>query len=130
MPDKTVPYNIMMLRLIDIYYSVANFNKGQVDPATGMIVNQGMELNDAKSKQAMETANTIMKRLADIYEDEIEYYMSLKGTKYYKLVEKDLGQGIAVMQELGRMARNSGQEALSKEMETRFKTIEQKYYVQ
>ena len=101
-----------------------------IDPATGMVINQGMELNDTKSKQAQDTGNAIMKRLAEIYENEIEYYLSLKGTKYFKLVEKDLGQGIAVMQELGRMARNSGQDALSEEMEARFKTIEQKYYSQ
>ena len=87
-----------------------------------------MELADNKSKQALETGNTILIRMADIYENDIEYYLSLKGTKYFKLVEKDLGQGIAVVQELGRMARNSGQDALTKEMETRYKAIEGKYY--
>jgi hypothetical protein len=130
MPDKTVPYNIMMIRLIELYYGVANFNKTQIDPATGMVITGDVELNDAKSKQALESGNTITKRLADIYENDINYYLSLKGTKYFKLVEKDMGQGIAVMQELGRMARNAGQESLSKELETRFKAIEQKYYAQ
>jgi hypothetical protein len=71
-----------------------------------------------------------LKRLADIYENDIAYYLSLKGTKYFKLVEKDLGQGIAVMQELSRQSRNSGQDALAKEMESRFKVIEQNYYSQ
>ncbi|MDQ3050196.1 MAG: DUF2723 domain-containing protein [Bacteroidota bacterium] len=129
MPDKTVPYNIMMIRIIEIYYAAAMFNnQPQVDPTTGMVINAGMELSDTKSKTAMETGNQVLKRLADIYEDDIEYYLSLKGTKYSKLVERDLGQGIAVMQELVRLAKNSGQDALAKELENRFKAIEQKYY--
>jgi len=130
MPDKTVPYNIMMIRLVELYYECANHNRQQVDPATGMVLNQGMELSDTKSKQALETGNQILKRLADIYENDIEYYLSLKGTKYFKVVEKDLGQGIAVMQELNRLANNSGQDVLAKEMEARFKNIEKKYYAQ
>ena len=66
--------------------------------------------------------------MADIYENEIDYYLELKGTKYSKLVERDLGQALAVMQELGRLAKNSGQEDLAKKLEARFKAIEQKYY--
>ncbi|HMT30096.1 MAG TPA: hypothetical protein PKD91_12535, partial [Bacteroidia bacterium] len=88
----------------------------------------GMELTDDKSKQALETGNKILKRIGEIYENDIEYYLSLKSTKYFKLVEKDLGQGLAVMQELIRLSKASGQEAQAKEMEAKFKSIEQKYY--
>jgi tetratricopeptide (TPR) repeat protein len=127
MPDKTVPYNIMMLRIIELYYAAANFNHSALD-STGMSINPGMELKDEKSKAAMETGNKILTRVADIYENDLEYYFSLKGTKYFKLVEREMGQGLAVMQELNRLARNSGQPQVAKEMEDRFKKIEQRYY--
>jgi len=129
MPDKTVPYNIMMLRIIELYYAIANYNKMQLD-ANGLPINAGMELTDAKSKKALETGNQILRRVGDIYENDIEYYLSLKGTKYFKLVERDLGQGLAVMQELTRLSKASGQDELAKESETKFKAIEQKYYSQ
>jgi hypothetical protein len=127
MPDKTVPYNIMMLRIIELYYASATMNQPQVD-SSGIVINQVMELNDEKSKNAITTANSISQRLTEIYEDDVEYYMSLKGTKYFKLVEKDLGQALAVMQELIRMARNAKQDKLVKELEAKFKVIEQQYY--
>ena len=127
MPDKTVPYNIMMIRMIELYYGAAKFKTQPSDTGT-MTIDQGMELSDEKSRKAMETGNQILNRLADIYENDLEYYFSLKGTKYFKLVEREMGQGIAVMQELGRLARNSGQQELAKEMEDRFKVIEGKFY--
>jgi hypothetical protein len=39
-----------------------------------------------------------------------------------------MGQALAVMQELIRLARMSGQETLVKKLEDRFKAVEQKYY--
>lgn len=128
MPNKTVPYNLMMLRIADLYFAAANFNSMPEVDSTGMIINRGMELNDAKSKAAIETGTTILHKLADTYENDIEYYLSLKGTPHYKLIERDMGQALAVMQELIRLARNSKQDALVKELEGRFKTVEQKYY--
>ncbi len=129
MPDKTVPFNIMMLREVELYYGIANYNSMMVD-ASGLPVNSGMELTDEKSKQALATGNQILNRLADIYENDIQYYVSLKGTKQYKLVEKDMGQGLAVMQELIRLAKVAKQDAIVKDLEARFKIIEQQYYSQ
>jgi hypothetical protein len=130
MPDKTVPFNIMMIRIAELYYAVANFNKPSPSSPVDMTIDQGTEFRDEKSTKALETGNQVLKRLADIYEDDLEYYFSLKGTKYFKLVDREMGQALAVMQELGRLARNSGQAPLAKEMEDRFKNIEQKYYAQ
>jgi tetratricopeptide (TPR) repeat protein len=127
MPDKTVPFNIMMLRITELYYAIGRSAAAQgTDPM--MQLDQGIEFKDEKSKKAIDTGNQILTRLADIYENDLEYYFSLKGTKYFKLVEREMGQGIAVMQELERLARNSGQAKLAKEMEDRFKVIEQKFY--
>jgi hypothetical protein len=73
-------------------------------------------------------ANAITKRLADICEDDVEYYMSLKGTEHFRGVERDLGQSVAIFQELLRMARQAKQDALVKDLDERFKKIEQAYY--
>ncbi|MBK8875075.1 MAG: hypothetical protein IPN13_14630 [Bacteroidetes bacterium] len=47
-------------------------------------------------KQLLKTGTTYSK-LADTYENDIEYYLSLKGTPHYKLIERDMGQALAVM---------------------------------
>lgn len=127
MPDKTVPYNIMMLRIAELYHAVGKYHASVVD-TSGLAIDTGQELKDNTSKQALETGNGIIRRLAEIYEKEFDYYNSLKGTKYSKLVERELGQSVAVIQELGRLARGSAQADLVKEMDDLFKSVEKKYY--
>jgi len=127
MPDKTVPYNVMMLRPIELYYALSTFKNPEsalVDAAAG----KDIEMHDSQSKHAVEMANSITRRLADISEDDINYYMSLKGTEHFKTVERELGQSVAVFQELVRMSKQAKQDALTKELEARFKKIEDAYY--
>lgn len=59
----------------------------------------------------------IGKRLADIYEDDLNYYVSLNGTEYLKHVERDINTSMMGVSELTRMARMTGQEALAKKYE-------------
>ena len=121
MPDKTVPYNVMMLRPTELYYAI-----GQA-PADSSFRNTSMEFPEQKRKHAITTANAITKRLADIYEDDLHYYFSLKGTPYVKFVDREMGQGMAVFQELIRMSRGAGQTEITKNLEERFKKLEAQY---
>lgn len=98
MPQKTVPYNIFMLRVAEMYYRLGANEKG----------------------------NLVTKRLADVYEGDLNYYFSLKG-KQAKTVERDMQQGMAVMQELTRMAKEANQKDIVTNLEARFKKLQDIY---
>jgi len=126
MPDKTVPYNIMMLRIVENYYACA---KGSMpDDSSAVAMSGDIEKNDQSSAQAIQKANSIVKRLADIYEDDLHYYFSLKGTEYIKSVDRDMNQAMAVFQELQRLTRNAKQMQISGDLEKRFKELEKRFY--
>lgn len=125
MPDKTVPYNVMMLRPIELYYAIGRSNNMGTDSSA--LTAESMEFPEQKRKQAIETANKITLRMADIYEDDLQYYFSLKGTPYLKFIERDMGQGMAVFQELIRMSQNAGQTEVTKKLQERFKKLESQY---
>jgi hypothetical protein len=126
LPDSTVPYNVMMLRPIEQYFQIA---KGIQKPvlSEGGITMSTIELPEAKRKHALDMARSITLRMADLYEDELAYYNSLKGTSYLKLVDREYGQAMAIFNELIRMARAANQDDLVKQLEPRFKKLESQY---
>lgn len=127
MPDKTVPYNVMMLRPIEIYFNAAKgINAPQLGP-DGQLTSSTIELPEARKKHAMEMARAITLRMADLYEDELNYYFSLKGTQYLKFVDRELNQAMAIFNELIRMAKASGQDDIVRQLEPRFKKLEAQY---
>ena len=126
-PDKTVPYNVMMLRPIEQYYTAA---KGISKPAIGPdgnLTSNTIELPEARRKHAMDMGRVITLRMADIYEDDLHYYFSLKGTQYLKFVDKEMNQAMAIFSELIRMAKAAGQDDIVKQLEPRFKKLEEVY---
>lgn len=125
MPDKTVPYNVMMLRPIELYYRAAN--SITANPLDSSLNSSSIELPEQKRKQAIENANAIVKRMADIYEDDLNYYLSLKGTEYIKFVDRDMNQAMAVFQELIRLAKTADQKEILKDLEPRFKKLEARF---
>lgn len=126
MPDKTVPYNIMMLRIVDTYFKIAKGGTNQ--DSINLAMSPGMEKYDVSAQHAVKTANAITNRLADIYEEDLQYYFSLKGTEYLKSIERDMNQAMAVLQELIRMSKEAGQDSVAANIEKRFKELEKRYY--
>ncbi len=124
MPDKTVPYNVMMLRPIELYYAIGK-STGIGSDTT--VTAENMEFPEQKRKQAIETANSITKRMADLYEDDLNYYFSLKGTPYVKYIDRDMGQAMAIFQELIRMSQSAGQTDIVNNLQERFKKLEKRY---
>ncbi|CAN5436832.1 DUF2723 domain-containing protein [soil metagenome] len=124
MPDKTVPYNVMMLRPIEMYYRAAMGPQMMNDSALN---SRTIELPEQRRKHAMDMANAITLRMADIYEDDLNYYFSLKGTEYLKFIDRDLNQAMAVYNELIRMATEAKQTEVVKQLEPRFKKLQDRY---
>lgn len=121
MPDKTVPYNLMMLRIAELYYRGA---KQSGDPLT---ISGDLEHYATTDKANIEKGNAIIKRLADIYENDLNYYLSLKGTSYAKSVDRETNQGMAVFQELLRLSKIDNQKAITDDLQKRYDQLEAKY---
>lgn len=126
MPDKTVPYNVMMLRPIEQYYNIAKGSNGMMMPDT-VLNSSTVELPEQQKKEALDKANAITLRMADIYENDLEYYYSLKGTEYIKYVDRDMNQALAIFNELIRVAKLNGQTDVVSKLEPRFKKLESQY---
>ena len=124
MPDKTVPYNIMMLRIAELYYRSTMNN---VLPDSLQMLSNDVELKKTDSKESIEKGNTIVKRLADIYQNDLQYYLSLKGTPYAKSVERETNQALAVFQELIRLSKLKDQKAITDDLQKRFEQLEAQY---
>jgi hypothetical protein len=125
MPDETVPYNLFILRIADTYYDCARYKAGE---GAALPVAPGRENAAQSAAHAVAMGNAIVQRLGEITEDDLRYYLSLKGTKYFKGIERDLQQGMAILQELQRLARNAGQDTLASGLQERFSALEKKYY--
>lgn len=125
MPDKTVPFNIMMLRIADLYYRAG---APELPTDSASMANLSTEQQGSANKAYIDKANAIVKRLAEVYEDDLDYYLSLKGTSWSKSVERESNQAMAVMQELKRMAGVAGQKQLTEELEKKFKALEGRFY--
>ncbi len=114
MPDKTVPYNYFMTRIAELYYRAA----GAMDHSDSTMQRTDLELN--KQKDLCAKANAISNRIADIYADNLNYYFSLKGTKYYKLVETDMNQALYIMQALSQTLKQTNQKEVAEKITKKF----------
>jgi hypothetical protein len=116
MPDYNVPYNFFMVRVAQQYLELA----GNMNDSAG-VSSSDMELN--KRKECLDSGMRIVNRLSQIYEDNMNYYLSLKGTDYYKSVVSDVGQAMYVLQLLPAMVRNTGQIQLSDSLAKKFMSL-------
>jgi hypothetical protein len=98
MPEKTVSYNYFMMSIAESYYR----------------------------SDSPEKANSLVIKLADQYEDELEYYLALKG-KQASLVENETQRAMYVMNRLVMMTGMFKQNTLNKQLEARFKKLESRY---
>jgi len=98
MPDEVVPYNFFMLPMAEAYYRAG----------------------------APEKANPIVKQLADIYEDDLNYYLSLEG-EYAEKVDNNKKRAMSVIQRLMTIAKAYKQEELTKNIEERFAKLQGDY---
>jgi len=71
MPEKNVPYDVFVMYLAENYYALGEFEKG----------------------------NELVSRLADIYEGELLYYLSLE-PKFAQTVKGDQQQATAILNRL------------------------------
>ena len=71
MPEENVPYDVFVMYLAENYYALGEFEKG----------------------------NAVVSRLADIYEGELLYYLSLE-PKFAKTVKGDQQQATAILNRL------------------------------
>lgn len=100
-PDRTVPYNIFIVRIIDLYYQAGGPEK----------------------------AEPVVRRLSDITEEKIKYFLSLKN-KNINIFESELRQSLAVIQELNRLAMINKQDSLGSYVRTKIENLKSEYKLQ
>lgn len=115
MPDKTVPYNIMNLRIAELYYRTAIAKGGGMDSLGRPTMD--IEKVIQSEKNLLDKGNAMCRRIGEIYLDDLNYYASLRGTSHFATVEREAGQAQAVLNELVRLAKLTGQKDIIKEME-------------
>ena len=94
MPHNIVPYNFFNLQIAQVYYKLGEFEK----------------------------ANEIIKILADVSEDKIEYFFSLDKDDA-KFFEDDLKRELYMMQELVKVAERNSQNEMKDDIEQRFNLL-------
>jgi len=117
-PDKTIPYNYFMTKIGELYYRAAGATNKVIDSA---LVNNDVELS--KKKEWVDKANSILLRLSDIYSDNLNYYLSLKGTKYFKFVEQDMNQALYIMQAISGIAKQTDQKEVAEKLDKKFNDL-------
>jgi hypothetical protein len=98
LPDQTIPYNFIMVGVAENYYKIGQTEKG----------------------------NAIIKRLAEINEQDLKYYLSLSN-KYFVNVESEARQSISILARTVSLAEEQKQEKLAKEITDRFNSVEGLY---
>ena len=119
MPDKTVPYNYFMSRIAELYFQAA----GILNKKDSLQTNDS-ELN--KKNELVAKGNAISQRLMEIYSDNMNYYISLKGSKYFKLVEPEMNQAMYILQATTNTLKQTNQKEISDKAEKQFMDIAQK----
>jgi len=89
MPEKNVPYDVFMIRIIEGYY-----------------------LAGAKDKAA-----SLTKRLADVYKERYAYFNSFRGSKLVKRVETNINEAYQVVGYCQQVANMYGDKATSDEIQ-------------
>lgn len=119
MPDKTVPYNYFMAKVAELYYRAA----GAINNQGALPVND-IELN--KKNEWIAKGNGVSRRLLEIYSENMNYYLSLKGTTYFKFVDQEMNQSLYILQALAATMRQTNQKELADKVEKQFTEYAQK----
>ena len=112
-PDKTIPYNYFMLNIAMLYYRAGGAYR-MIDTA------QANNAELATNKELIRKGNVITERIAQIFSENVDYYLSLKGTKYYKLVDTELNQALYILQATTNVLKQTNQTEISAKVEKRF----------
>jgi hypothetical protein len=117
-PDTTIPYNYFMTKIAELYYRVGDATNKSTDT-----LQSTNDVEFSKRKELTAKGNAIISRLADNCEDNVNYYLSLKGSKYFKYVESEMSQQLYIMQACAAIVRQTDQKELSDKIEKRFNDL-------
>ena len=98
MPDKLVPYDYFNILIVESYYKAGQYKK----------------------------ANKISKRLSDIAQDNLRYYLPLS-KKYKSSLDYEIRKNMSIMQELLHLSRAYKQDKLNANLEKQFKMLFAEY---
>ncbi|MFM9051168.1 MAG: protein O-mannosyl-transferase family [Bacteroidota bacterium] len=130
-PDKTIPYNYFMINIAALYYQAS----GDLDPTgqrtttiktdyKGNVISSEPDRKGIDStkvdKALIAKGNAIVERLTEIYGEQLDYYISLKKTKFWSTVDTDKRQAIYILNSVNDLVRQTSQKELSAKVDKRF----------
>ncbi|MBL4752539.1 MAG: DUF2723 domain-containing protein [Flavobacteriales bacterium] len=98
MPDHSIPYNFFMTPVAEAYYRAGETEK----------------------------ANALVTRLGEIYEDDLDYYLSLRGD-FAKDIGQETGRAIQVYQRLVQLTQRYKQEELHTKLKDKYTIFQGDY---
>jgi hypothetical protein len=103
MPDTAIPFNYFVLPIAELYYKMG-------------------------TDSCLKKANDIVNKLADSYEQEMNYYLSLD-KKLFKRLERESQLAMSVWQRISMIAKqyNKQDPEWGKAMEARFQNLQNRY---
>lgn len=119
-PEKNVPYDRVMLPIVEALYDLSKSD------STDVATLNGSPMSQADCLKAQELAEQVGDRLFTLFEEDADYFLSLDG-KYFDQVTDDLSILYQVNQRLQQVANFYHPEsAKAKEWEERLQAIEAK----
>lgn len=116
-PEKNVPYDRIMLPIIETYYELSSEDTLRTSIAADS------KLTDEERQQAKEVAMELTERLFTIFEDDMQYYLTLD-PYYYNQVVDDMGILRQVNERLEQVATfYYPDDSLGSELRTRIEKI-------
>jgi len=91
-PDEKFPYDLSTMPFADIYYKAGEVDKG----------------------------NAVVTRMAEVYEQNLDYYNSLSRDFSQKHYSNDMQRALAIINRLGEIAKENGQTELGAEIDSIF----------
>ena len=119
LPDNTIPYNYFMAKIAELYYRAG----GAFKNANSLQIN---DLEESKKNELIAKGNAITDRLLVIYGQNVEYYASLKKTKYFKLIDQEMQQSLYILQNVSQTLKSTDQKVLADKAEKVFMDAVQK----
>jgi hypothetical protein len=113
-PDKTIPYNYFTISVAAQYYRAAGVYGPRQDTS---------KLQSAENQALIAKGNAISERIIDIYHDNMEYYRSLKKTKYFKLLDREVNEAQIIMQTVLNVVNQTGQRDFSAKLEKKYMEV-------
>ncbi|MEM7578669.1 MAG: hypothetical protein AAF316_02265 [Cyanobacteria bacterium P01_A01_bin.80] len=120
-PEKNVPYDRIMLPIIEGLYELSSADSTKTPTA------MDLQLSEEERAEALALANATAQRLFTIFEQEMDYYMSLE-PEYFNTIGEDFSLMRSINQRMEQVLRfYHPNDPMVKEFQDRLDSLDVRY---